>query len=133
MKSIAMLVPRTRLLIWFALVVIPFATLGGVVPGAAAIALVLIAAFVLAVATDGLLASRSLRGISLELTPLLRATQDRPFSIGVSIRNPSAVARLVRPKVKLFADVERNINEAMRLLANLTQKICVQLIEKDDK
>ncbi len=91
-----MIIPRTRLLIWFALIAIPFATLGGVVPGAAGIAVALIALFALAVATDAWLASRSLRGISLELTPLLRTTQDRPFSIGVRVGNPSTVARLVR-------------------------------------
>ena len=32
-----MITPRTRLLVWFAIIVVPFATLAGVVPGAAAV------------------------------------------------------------------------------------------------
>ena len=33
-----MIVPRTRLLIWFAIIVVPFATLGGVVESTAGLA-----------------------------------------------------------------------------------------------
>jgi len=37
---------------------------------------------------------------------------------------------LTASKIKLFSDAERNIDEAMRLVTNLTEKICVQVIEK---
>lgn len=37
---------------------------------------------------------------------------------------------LTASKIKLFSKVERNIDEAMRLVTNLTMRICVQLVEK---
>ncbi len=91
-----MIVPRTRLLVWFAIIVVPFATLAGVVPGAAAISFTAIALFAVAVIIDACLTVGNLRGVSIELTPLLRATQDRAFSINVRLRNPSLRARTLR-------------------------------------
>jgi hypothetical protein len=35
---------------------------------------------------------------------------------------------LTASKVKLFSDTEKNIDDGMRLITNLTQKICVQII-----
>jgi uncharacterized protein (DUF58 family) len=91
-----MIVPRTRLLLWFAILVVPFATLAGLVSGTTVIAVAAIALFVLVVAIDALLAGRLLNGVTLELTPLIRATQGRAFSITVSVRNPSRNARTLR-------------------------------------
>ncbi|HEY0551120.1 MAG TPA: DUF58 domain-containing protein, partial [Verrucomicrobiae bacterium] len=91
-----MIVPRTRLLLWFAIIVVPFATLAGVVPSVAAVSFAAIALFVLTAAVDACLMSGNLGGVSLELTPLLRVTQERPFFISVRLRNPSQRARTVR-------------------------------------
>ncbi len=91
-----MIVPRTRLLVWFAIIVVPFATLAGVIPSVATVSFAAIALFVLAAALDACLTSGNLRGVSLELTPLVRATQERPFSINVRLRNPSQRARTLR-------------------------------------
>ena len=91
-----MIVPRTRLLVWFAIIVVPFATLAGVVPGAAAVSFAAIALLVLAIVMDGLLTVGTLRDVTMELTPLVRATQERPFSIDVRLCNPSQRARTLR-------------------------------------
>lgn len=91
-----MIVPRTRLLLWFALIVVPFATLAGVVPGTRVVALVVIGAFVLAALIDALLAIRLLQGIALELTSLIRSTQDRPFVLTTKVRNPGQRPRALR-------------------------------------
>jgi uncharacterized protein (DUF58 family) len=91
-----MIVPRTRLLVWFAIIVLPFATLAGVVPSVATVSFAAITLFALAAVVDACLMSGDLRGVSLELTPLLRATQERPFSINVRLRNPSQRARTLR-------------------------------------
>ena len=91
-----MIIPRTRLLVWFAIIVVPFATLGGVVESTAALAFVAIGLFALVVLLDGVLTPRVLQGIGLELTPLIRTTQDRPFKINVRLRNPTQKARAVR-------------------------------------
>src|SRR5688572_4817638 len=91
-----MIIPRTRLLIWFAIIVVPFATLVGLVPGVAAISYAAIALFILTVIIDACLTAGNLRGVSLELPPILRATQERPFLINVRVRNPSQHARSIR-------------------------------------
>ncbi|HTD68583.1 MAG TPA: DUF58 domain-containing protein [Candidatus Limnocylindria bacterium] len=91
-----MIVPCTRLLIWFAIIVVPFATLAGVVSEAAPFAFFAIAAFALAAIVDAFLTAGILRGISIELPPLLRASQERPFSIVTRLRNPSQKARTLR-------------------------------------
>ena len=91
-----MIVPRRRLLIWFALVVLPFAILGGVEPAATAISILAIGLFLLLAIIDAFLASGRLNGIGVELTPMVRATQERPFKIEVHVRNPSLEARKLR-------------------------------------
>src|SRR5436190_8554131 len=91
-----MIVPSRRLLIWFALVVLPFAILGGVEPAATAISILAIGLFLLLVMIDAFLAGGRLNGIDVELTPMVRATQERPFNIGVRVRNPSQQARKLR-------------------------------------
>src|SRR5437660_1185175 len=91
-----MIVPRTRLLIWFAIVVVPFAALAGVVSGAAAVSFAAIALFVLATVFDGFLTVGTLRDVTMELTPLVRTTQGRRFSIGVRLRNPTQRTRTLR-------------------------------------
>ena len=91
-----MIIPRTRLLIWFAILVVPFATLAGLVPGTTPLALAVMALFVVALAIDAWRAVRLLEGMALNLTPLVRATQDRMFTIAVLVRNPSQRARTLR-------------------------------------
>src|ERR1043166_488835 len=91
-----MIVPRTRLLIWFAIVVVPFATMAGVVPGAEAISLAAISLFALLVVIDAFLTVGTLHGLAIELPPLIRASQERPFSISVRLHNPFLHARTLR-------------------------------------
>src|SRR4051812_29406579 len=91
-----MIVPRTRLLYWFAIIVMPFATLAGVVPEAAAISFVAIALFIVITIVDASLTAQILHGVGVELTPLIRATQERPFTITIRVRNPSQRDRSLR-------------------------------------
>ncbi len=91
-----MIVPRTRLLLWFAMLVVPFATLAGLVPGTTPLAVAVMALFVLVLAIDAWRAVRLLEGVALHLTPLIRATQEWMFTIAVLVRNPSQRARTLR-------------------------------------
>ena len=91
-----MIVPRTRLLVWFALIVVPFATLAGVVPATSTVAGIAIVLFLVTVALDAFLALNTLHGIAIDLTPLARATQDRTFPITVRVDNPWRRARTLR-------------------------------------
>jgi uncharacterized protein (DUF58 family) len=106
-----MIVPRTRLLVWFAIIVLPFATLAGVVPGTAPIAFAAMFLFVLAAIIDVCLTAESLRGVSIELSPLVRATQERTFSISVRVRNPMQRARTLRVAVAFPPQLLPHVDE----------------------
>jgi len=82
-----MIVPRNRLLFWFALVVLPFALLGAVEPSASAISLAAIGGLLVLALADAVGAHTSLHGISLELPAVARMSKDREASLEVRIRN----------------------------------------------
>lgn len=106
-----MIVPRTRLLVWFAVLVIPFGTLAGVLPDSAAPCVLAIALFLIAVAMDAALASGRLNGISFEPGPLIRATQDRACVIPVRIYNAAQAARPLRVALAFPAEVPPSADE----------------------
>jgi uncharacterized protein (DUF58 family) len=106
-----MMVPHTRLLIWFTIIVVPFATLAGVLREAAVVSLAAIALFVLLVIVDACLTAGALRGLAIELTPLIRATQERTFLIGVRMRNPSRRDRLLRVALAFPPDLLPGVEE----------------------
>jgi uncharacterized protein (DUF58 family) len=91
-----MIVPRNRLLIWVALIVVPFAMLGGVVPGALAVALTVLAVFVVLVILDGFGGMRSVRGLGAELQKVARLSAERQGRVELRIRNESRLARTLR-------------------------------------
>ena len=83
-----MIVPRTKLLFWVALVVLPFALLAAVAPAVGWLALLLISGLLLVVIGDALVGSRRLRGLSLELPAVVRMSKDREAKLEWRIRNP---------------------------------------------
>ena len=106
-----MIVPRTRLLAWFAIIAVPFATLGGVVSEAAPFAVVAIGLFVVLAIIDAFLATGLLKGFAMELTPLVRATQERPFKIGARLQNPSQRARTLRVALAFPPEVTPDVDD----------------------
>jgi uncharacterized protein (DUF58 family) len=106
-----MIIPRTRLLIWFTIIVVPFGILGGVVTETAAIAIVAVSLFALLSIIDALLASGRLDGVALELTPMIRATQQRTFEITVRLRNLSQRARSIRIALAFPAELTPSVDE----------------------
>ena len=106
-----MIIPRTRLLLWFALLVVPFATLAGLVPGTTPLALAAMALFVLLLAVDAWRAVRLREGVGIELTPLVRATQERMFTIAVRVRNPSQRARTLRIALAFPSELLPSVDE----------------------
>jgi uncharacterized protein (DUF58 family) len=106
-----MIIPRTRLLLWFALIVVPFATIAGLLPGAVLTAAAVIGALVLVTLLDAALAGRALRGISVELSPLTRVTHERPFRIPVRLGNLSQRARSLRLALALPRGISTTTEE----------------------
>src|SRR5437763_700770 len=82
-----MISPRTRLLIWTAIVVLPFATLSAVSSEAAPVGMALILLFALMALLDSLLAIGSLDGIGVELPKLARFCKDRQGLLELRFKN----------------------------------------------
>jgi uncharacterized protein (DUF58 family) len=91
-----MIVPRSRLLFWVAAVILPFAFLATVAPGAVVLSLVMIGGLVLAVLADALGASSVLAGIDVELPNVVRLSNGREGKVELRIRNKLQRNRLVR-------------------------------------
>ena len=82
-----MIVPQTRLLFWFAVVVLPFAALGTVYPDAFLFSVVLIAGLLAVALLDATVAFGRLAGIRIEFPEVLRASKDRPLNIPLIVCN----------------------------------------------
>jgi uncharacterized protein (DUF58 family) len=91
-----MIVPRARLLLWIALIVLPFAAVGATVPGAFAISMVFIGGLFAAVLVDAFLSFGQLTGIRVQLPEVVRLQKDRPGVLEVRIHNESLAGRLLR-------------------------------------
>lgn len=91
-----MIVPRTRLLLWIALIVLPFAAVAATVPGSTAIAAVCIGGLFAVAVADAFMALGQLSGIRVQLPEVVRLQKDRPGVIEVRIHNESLATRLLR-------------------------------------
>ena len=91
-----MIVPRNRLILWTALIVLPFAAAGATLPGALPVSLLFIGGLVAAVAFDAAVAPRGLAGIRVVLPEVVRLQKDREGQIEVRIQNGSLAARPLR-------------------------------------
>ncbi|MBI5802202.1 MAG: DUF58 domain-containing protein [Verrucomicrobia bacterium] len=91
-----MIVPRTRLLTWFALLALPFATLAVALPESAALTGGLAGLFVLLALLDGVMGVGALDGLSVELPKVVRLSKNRPGELELQVVNPSKRQREVR-------------------------------------
>lgn len=91
-----MIVPRNRLLIWVGIVVVPFATVGTMVPSAVIPSSVIIGVFLILVSVDAVGARRALDGISTEFPEVIKMTKDREGVFDVYIRNEKTKAKKMR-------------------------------------
>jgi len=76
-----MLVPRSSLLFWVAVLVVPFATLAGMLPESAPLAAVLIMILLVAVLFDAAWAFNSVADVTVESSETVRLFKDRPGEI----------------------------------------------------
>ncbi|HLH54384.1 MAG TPA: DUF58 domain-containing protein [Verrucomicrobiae bacterium] len=91
-----MIVPRTRLFFWVAVVVLPCGLLSAVQPEAAAAGLIALAALALACAWDARRACLRLGRLRVELPAIVRMSKDRGASFEVRICNSGLANRRVR-------------------------------------
>ncbi len=91
-----MLVPRTRLLVWIALIVLPFAAVAATLPAAAGFAALFIGGLGFLVIYDALVARGRLIGVRVELPEIVRLQKDRAGTVEVRIQNDAQDARTLR-------------------------------------
>ncbi len=82
-----MIVPRSRMLFWVAVIVLPFAFLAAVAPGAATISLLFIGGLLLVAIADAMGARKNLAGIGIELPAVARMSRNREAKLEMRIRN----------------------------------------------
>lgn len=95
-RSPARLVPSERLLLWAAVIGLPFAALAGIVPDAAALSVTVLGLFVLAVTADAISSLRRLEGLDADLPDVVRLMKDREGVIEVILTNRTGTGRRLR-------------------------------------
>ncbi|HEV2695957.1 MAG TPA: DUF58 domain-containing protein [Verrucomicrobiae bacterium] len=101
-----MLSPRTRLIWWVTFLVVPFATIAGVLPAYATVAVLAICAFIVAVLFDAVFAFRSVHDVSVECAETVRLSKDRTSELELHFKNISPANRLLRFGLPLPRDIE---------------------------
>lgn len=101
-----MIVPASRLLLWFALVVVPFALLGAIEPAALLISVVCIGGFWLVAVADAVAARSGLSGISVELPGVVRLSKDREARLELRVRNERQKRKQLRLALALPLTIE---------------------------
>ncbi len=103
-----MIVPRNRLLLWVALIVLPFAYLGTIESRASLVAVVAIALLAGLAILDAIMARTRLRGITVQLPTIARVSKDRETGLEVRIRNESQKSLRVGMALALPREIESN-------------------------
>jgi uncharacterized protein (DUF58 family) len=109
-----MIVPQNRLLIWVGIIVVPFATVGIMLPSAIMPSLVILGIFLTLVSVDAVLARTSLDGIGTEFPAVVRMTKDRESVFDVYIRNEKMKSKNVRIGMAFPRDILTE-HDTMRL------------------
>ena len=91
-----MIVPQNRLLLWFALLVVPFMLLGAIEPAAAMVSVACIGAFCVVVLADGIIARTGLDGISVTFPEVVRFSKDREAKLELRLRNERQTRKQLR-------------------------------------
>ncbi|HEV7401386.1 MAG TPA: DUF58 domain-containing protein [Chthoniobacteraceae bacterium] len=103
------MVPRTRLIIWTALIVLPLSVYATVSP----VAYAGIGAFFLLVLFDAVTGSSRLRGLRIELPALTRLQKDRAGTFEVHIHNEHGLARMLRLAIPFPPEFQRTDEERL--------------------
>lgn len=91
-----MIVPRTRLIVWIMLIVLPFAAIAATLPTLSWLAATFIGGLGFLVIYDALAARSGLSGVRVVLPDVVRLQKDRPGTIELRIQNDAQRARRLR-------------------------------------
>jgi len=101
-----MIVPRSRLLFWVAMVALPCGLLMATEPAMGALCLVALGILTVLCAVDALRGLRTLESISVHLPPVVRMSRDRRTSLEVRIQNQKRTPRPLRFALVLPKEIE---------------------------
>src|SRR5208282_2362129 len=108
-----MIVPRSRLLFWFGVVVLPFSCLGAVEPATAIVSLAVIGVFGVVALADALGARTGLTGIGVDLPPISRMSKDREGKLDLRIHNERQRPKTVRLALVLPREFQSPIEDTL--------------------
>ena len=111
-----MIVPRTRLILWVTLIVLPFATVAATLPAAAGFAALFIGGLGFLVLYDALVARGRLIGVRVLLPELVRLQKDRPGLVEVRIQNDARDARTLRIGLAFPREIAAEADDRTTLL-----------------
>lgn len=100
------MVPSSRLLWWIVLPGLPLAVAGGLVPGAAPLALGGIAFLIAAAVIDAFVSRRNLDGINVRVADIVRLYRDREGEFTLQFQFPQPKARMLAAGIPFPATVE---------------------------
>lgn len=112
-----MIVPRTRLLVTYALLVLPLAGVAGIRPATMPLCAAAIAFFTALAAWDAWNGRRVLADLALTLPPTVRLQKDCDGSFEVRIQNRSAQARTIRIGLPFPREISTPSEEVVAELA----------------
>jgi len=101
-----MIVPRSRLLFWVAVVVLPFSVVGALLPALLLVSVLLISLVLLLALVDAALAIDRLKGIELKLPQVVRLSKDRSGTIELRIRNEQQKGSALRLGLAFPREIE---------------------------
>lgn len=110
------IIPRSRLLFWFAVVTVPSALLMAVAPAFSPLYGLLIGAFCVISAIDAAGAHHWLGGLGISLPSVVRFSKDRPGKLEVRLRNQSGQPHQLRLALDLPAEIPLETEEMDILL-----------------
>lgn len=111
-----MIVPQSRLLFWFAVVVLPFSVLGALYAEAMIFCVVLMAGLLALALVDAVLALGRLEGISVELPKLVRFSRERPGSFALTLHHERKTALRLRIGLPLPPELPSSSEELLVVL-----------------
>ena len=111
-----MIVPRTRLILWVSLIVLPFAALAATLPAMAGFAALFIGGLAFLVFYDALVARGRLGGVRVQLPEVVRLQKGRPGNIEVRIQNDALDARTLRLGLAFPREIGTESDDRITLL-----------------
>ncbi len=100
-----MIVPRTRLLIAVALILLPCSVIGALVPDSSLVCIAIAALFAVLAAADAFFARSLLHAVRVETPEVLRLVAERPAEIPLKLINGAPAAKPLRIGLSLPAEI----------------------------